>query len=134
MRGKMGFTLIELLVVMAIIIILAGLIMPSLSSARERARKTTCANNLKQIGMALEMYTMANNWRYPSAGQLQAALTSAPTYIDDTDIFVCPSGGANYQYAAQPMPTWPSTRVIVTCPNHGAGGVYLYKGTNVRIR
>ncbi|MCL6520561.1 MAG: DUF1559 domain-containing protein [Armatimonadetes bacterium] len=54
--GKKGFTLIELLVVIAIIIILAAILFPVFAKARERAMQTTCANNLKQLGVAAEMY------------------------------------------------------------------------------
>lgn len=56
-----AFTLIELLVVIAIIAILAALLLPALAAAKQRAQAIGCINNLKQLGLALEMYTDDNN-------------------------------------------------------------------------
>lgn len=56
-RDKHGFTLIELLVVIAIIAILAAILFPVFARAREKARQTTCLSNLKQMGLAVLMYT-----------------------------------------------------------------------------
>lgn len=97
-RFNRGFTLIELLVVIAIIGILAGILLPVLSRARESARKTQCMSNIKQIGMGLIMYANENNEAFPSDTAYSAGSPAMrglnllyDTYISDRRVFNCPS-------------------------------------------
>lgn len=75
-RIQHAFTLIELLVVIAIIAILASLLLPAIARAKEKAKNTTCLNNLKQMGPAIHMYAMEHDGLLPEAEPLPSTGTN----------------------------------------------------------
>ena len=117
-RKRDGFTLIELLVVIGIIGILAGLLLPALSKARERGRAVKCLNNAKQVGLAFQLYIDDHELIPPGridgftqwdlcvgmyAGGKEGALSPQAR----TELFMCPSvkvrnNGTRLNYSANP--------------------------------
>ena len=98
LRGKRaaGFTLIELLVVIAIIAILAAILFPACATARESARRISCASNLRQISIAVMQYTQENDEKYPYVSEPPVLPSPAfPVVLNSglksKDLYRCPS-------------------------------------------
>ncbi len=108
-RSRSGFTLIELLVVIAIIAILAAILFPVFQKVRENARRTSCASNEKQLGLAFTQYTQ-------DADELFPPIREAPA-------------GANASCWGQEIYPFVKATGVFTCPDNPNGGQYKANGT-----
>jgi prepilin-type N-terminal cleavage/methylation domain-containing protein len=119
-----GFTLVEVLVVIGVIIVLAALLFPVMARVRQGGQRTVCLNNMKQLGLAFQQYTIDHDSRYPGAGQFQkwgngghwVKGTNTGTMFElanpenPTGTQADVQGGALYPYAKNPNGyIWPST-------------------------
>jgi prepilin-type N-terminal cleavage/methylation domain-containing protein/prepilin-type processing-associated H-X9-DG protein len=111
---RSGFTLIELLVVIAIIAILAAILFPVFSRAREAARRSSCGSNLRQVQLAIGQYTQDYDERHPhtwfgySSGGTNYVLyrwqDAIASYIKNLQLFDCPSAPKTWAFVPDPNP------------------------------
>ena len=112
---KKAFTLIELLVVIAIIALLAAILFPVFARARENARKSSCQNNLKQIGIGLLQYVQDYDERFPQYEVGSNAATDAPYYD--------PVSGVSMSWDLVTQPYFKSMQLL-RCPSDTRSAVY----------
>ena len=115
MKSRFAFTLIELLVVIAIIAILAAILFPVFAKVREKARQTSCASNLKQLGLAITQYTQDYDECLPGRvmgswpDETQSFRVLIYPYVKSTKVFACPSNSISGGLATDSQPN-------STCP------------------
>src|SRR5262249_7629471 len=107
-KHSQGFTLVELLVVIALIALLAGLLLPELSRAKAKAYSTKCKSNLRQMGLAMQLYVNDYDQRYPYYSYYSRSSVSFDWIADAT----------KWEMAIAPyyQPYW-WTNIMCRCPN-----------------
>lgn len=146
---RKGLTLLELLIVVAIILMLIGLLLPVIATARKNAYRSPCSNNLRQLGSALEMYRQ-------DYGVLPDYVQLTLAYVKDSRVYLCPAdplapepgadGSSNFtyvmnrygvrqgcSYAYLPFDARFRARLAAADPNHGVLACALHAECNQEV-